>query len=236
MDYKRDANGRYAGSTGSRREPFRGIFAGVAKRSRKDPVREEASATITSMKQADPKKYWSVSHLGEGYRALRVAGKTSRGGQQAGYVAVRDNKDSVDVGGLVALPGSKGVAKAAFAKVDQSYPEHPQTLDAFDEKARSGNINLPALYGKHGFSRDRPRAVRPAVRTQGVGRVGPRAPGRRHDGAAGGAGLAVPAGVPHAPDARGAQGPAAAAPRAVPWPDEVARHLTHLLAAVLAVT
>ena len=62
------------------------------------------------------------------------------------------------------------MAKAAFAKVDQSYPEHPQTLDAFDEKARSGNINLPALYGKHGFSRDRPRAVRPAVRAQGVGR------------------------------------------------------------------
>ena len=152
MAYQRDAQGRWAGSTGSRREPFRGIFAGMAKRARKDPVREEASATITSMKQADPKKYWSVSHLGEGYRALRVAGKTSRGGQQAGYVAVRDNKDSVDVGGLVALPGSKGVAKAAFAKVDASYPEHPQTLDAFDEKARSGNINLPALYGKHGFA------------------------------------------------------------------------------------
>lgn len=106
--------------------------------------------TILALKKMDPKKFWSVSTPGKGYRSLPVAGQVS-GGEQRGFVSVHPTRDAVDVGGLVGNIGSKGVAKSAFATVDRTYPEHPQTLDAFDEKARSGNINLPALYGKHGF-------------------------------------------------------------------------------------
>lgn len=113
--------------------------------------RREHQAAIAEVKAKDPTKYWSVSSPGMRYRSLPVRGQVS-GGEQSGFVAVKKGADSVDVGGLVGLPGSKGVTKSAFAKVDQTYPEHPQTLDAFDEQARSGNINLPKLYGKHGFT------------------------------------------------------------------------------------
>lgn len=110
----------------------------------------EHTAHVEALKATDPTKYWSVSTPGEGYKTQRVAGQVS-GGAQSGYVATKQSKDSVDVGGLVGLPGSRGVAKSAFAQVDRSHPEHPQTLDAFDEQARSGNVNLPKLYAKHGF-------------------------------------------------------------------------------------
>lgn len=106
---------------------------------------------VESMKAANPTKYWSVSKPGQGYASLPVKGQVS-GGPQAGFVAVKKSRDSVDIGGLVALPGSKGVAKTAFKTVDHAYPEHPQTLDAFDEVSRSGNIRLPHLYAKHGFT------------------------------------------------------------------------------------
>jgi len=111
----------------------------------------EHTAAVERVKQQDPAKFWSVSAPGDGYKSHRVAGQVS-GGAQSGYVGVKNNKDSVDVGGLVGLPGSRGVAKSAFKAVDHAYPEHPQTLDAFDEQARSGNINLPKLYAKNGFS------------------------------------------------------------------------------------
>lgn len=110
----------------------------------------EHTAAIERVKAKDPAKFWSVSAPGKGYRSMRVAGQVS-GGAQRGYVSVNPSKDSVDVGGLVGLPGSKGVAKTAFRTVDHAYPEHPQTLDAFDEQSRSSNINLPKLYEKHGF-------------------------------------------------------------------------------------
>jgi hypothetical protein len=110
----------------------------------------EHTAQVEAVKAVDPTKYWSVSAPGDGYKSHRVAGQVS-GGAQAGYVGVKQSKDSVDVGGLVGLPGSRGVAKSAFSTVDRHYPEHPQTLDAFDERSRTGNHNLPDLYAKHGF-------------------------------------------------------------------------------------
>lgn len=110
----------------------------------------EHTQHVEALKATDPAKYWSVSTPGEGYRSMKIAGQVS-GGPQRGYAAVKQSKDSVDIGGLVGLPGSRGVAKSAFAQVDRSHPEHPQTLDAFDEQSRSGNVNLPKLYAKHGF-------------------------------------------------------------------------------------
>lgn len=112
--------------------------------------RREHTAQVATVKKVDPVKYWSVSAPGKGYKSYDVSGQVS-GGDQRGYVAVKDNKESVDVGGLIGLPGSRGVAKSALAKVDRLYPESPQTLDAFDEKSRGSNVNLPTLYAKHGF-------------------------------------------------------------------------------------
>lgn len=110
----------------------------------------EHTAAVQKAKASDPQKFWSVSTPGEGYRTHRVHGQVS-GGAQSGYVSVKDEGSSVDVGGLVGLPGSRGVAKSAFATVDAKYSQHPQTLDAFDERSRAGNVNLPTLYAKHGF-------------------------------------------------------------------------------------
>ena len=104
--------------------------------------RREHTDRINSLKAENPSKFWSVSTPGKGYKSLHVHG---------GFVAVKPSSSSVDIGGLYGEPGSKGVAKSAFATVDRTYPEHPQTLDAFDEKSKSGNINLPDLYGKQGF-------------------------------------------------------------------------------------
>jgi hypothetical protein len=100
---------------------------------------------IQSLKQRDPTKFWSVSTPGKGYKSSRLPGGV-------GYVSTKATKESVDVGGLVGLPGTKGVARAAFAHVDNAHPFHPQTLDAFDERTKSGNMNLPDLYAKHGFT------------------------------------------------------------------------------------
>lgn len=113
--------------------------------------RREHVHRVKELKQSNPTKYWSVSTPGQNYRSFKVAGQAEGGETQRGFVAVKETSKSVDVGGLIGMPGSRGVAKSAFRTVDANYPEHPQTLDAFDEKSRSGNHNLPDLYAKHGF-------------------------------------------------------------------------------------
>ena len=110
----------------------------------------EHTAGIEAVKAQDPTKFWSVSAPGKGYQSIPVRGQVSKG-EQSGFVAVKKGRSSVDVGALYGKPGSKGVAKSAFETVSQRHPFHEQTLDAFDENSRSGNIRLPHLYGKFGF-------------------------------------------------------------------------------------
>jgi hypothetical protein len=95
----------------------------------------EHTRTVQNLKHADPDKYWSVSEPGREYQSHRVPG---------GFVGIADHGSSIDVGGLVARPGAKGVAAAAMRTADEKYSQHPQTLDAFDG-------HLPKIYAKHGF-------------------------------------------------------------------------------------
>ena len=101
-----------------------------------DQFRGPATDAIRELKASDPSKYWSVSEPGAGYRVHPVG--------QDGYVGIKDNKSSIDVGALVAKPGASGVTARAMGTADSSFPEHPQTLDAFDG-------HLPKIYAKHGF-------------------------------------------------------------------------------------
>jgi hypothetical protein len=99
--------------------------------------RKRAARLIGNLKKSDPQKYWSVSKPGTGYKVHPVG--------QDGFVGLKDNKDSVDIGGLVAKPGVKGVTGRAMNIADRQFPEHPQTLDAFDG-------NLPKIYAGKGFT------------------------------------------------------------------------------------
>ena len=102
-----------------------------------------ALQTIDALKQSDPAKYWSVSRPSPGYQIHPVGSD--------GFVGIKNNRSSIDVGALVAKPGARGVTPRAFAVADAAHPEHPQTLDAFDETGRGPKNNLPRLYAQHGF-------------------------------------------------------------------------------------
>lgn len=101
----------------------------------------QATAAIEHLVQSDPETYWRVSPPQQGARVSRLRGGWAayrlRGGRST-------KADKVDVGGLAAEPGSKGIARQALQRADEDYPTRRQTLDAFDGR-------LTGIYSHLGF-------------------------------------------------------------------------------------
>lgn len=100
-------------------------------------------SAVDKLQASDPKKYWQVAKTHEGAKPYDIAGPD---GKTAGHFALyeKDGGKSVDIGTVVALPGSKGIVKSTMDATDKLHPNAKQTLDCFDG-------HLPTIYAKHGF-------------------------------------------------------------------------------------